>query len=170
MMDLGRRISAMVGRAVLSAIDDAKMLQAVQVTLLADEVADGVERFQNYGFTAHPHADAEAIVLAIGGTRSHLVAIAVDDRRYRLKNLAAGEVGMYDDQGQTIILKRGGIEITTDKPVTVTAQTVDVTADSVTIISDDVNLGGPGGAAVARVGDPVVGGVIAAGSSKVKSA
>ncbi len=170
MKALADRVRNMIGRAVLSAIDDTKLLQTLQVTLLADELADGVERFQNYGFSSHPFPEAEAIVAAVGGTRSHLVAIAVDDRRYRVKGLAEGEVAIYDDQGQTIVLKRGGIEITTDKYVLINAQTADVTADSVTIVSDDINLGGGGGQPVARVGDSVVGGVITSGSPKVKAA
>jgi len=48
--------------------------------------------------------------------------------------------------------------------------TVTVQAPHVTVTSNDVNLGATGGAAVARVGDSVSGGVITTGSSKVKSA
>jgi phage gp45-like len=37
----------------------------------------------------------------------------VDDRRYRLRGLAAGEVALYDDQQQVVILSRDGVEIRT---------------------------------------------------------
>jgi hypothetical protein len=46
---------------------------------------------------------AEAIVLYINGSRSHPVAIAVDDRRHRLKDLKEGDVAFYrlkDDRQQ----------------------------------------------------------------------
>lgn len=52
----------------------------------------------------------------------------------------------------------------------VVADTCEVVADVATITADTVNLGGTGGAAVARVGDSVSGGVITSGSSKVKAA
>lgn len=66
----------------------------------------------------------------------------------------------------------GNINITTPsgKTITVTGGTVNVVATHVTVTSNDVNLGASGGAAVARVGDTVSGGVITSGSSKVKSA
>ena len=44
----------------------------------------------------------------LGGNRDHGLVIAVDDRRYRLTALAAGEVALYDDLGKTLVLKRNG--------------------------------------------------------------
>lgn len=105
---LKRRVMLMVGRGIVRVINDALRWQECQVSLLAGEVRDGVERAQNYGFTAHPHPGAEAIVIFLGGNRDHGVIIAADDRRYRLKGLAAGEVALYDDLGKTIVLKRNG--------------------------------------------------------------
>lgn len=104
---LARRVRLLVGRGILRLVNDGLKLQGVQVSLLADEVHDNVERFQEYGFTSHPHPGAEAIALSVGGSRDHAVVISIDDRRYRLKGLGAGEVALYDDQGQVIRLKRG---------------------------------------------------------------
>lgn len=111
MAPLKRRILLMVGRAVLHAVDDSLKLQGVQITALKGEVLDNVERFQNYGFTSHPHPGAEAILLALGGIRNHSVVIAIDDRRYRLKGLTEGESALYDDQGQVVYLKRNGLQL-----------------------------------------------------------
>ena len=47
--------------------------------------------------------------------------------------------------------------------------TITVHADTVNVTAGAVNLGGTGGAKVARVGDSVVGGVITTGSSVVKA-
>lgn len=173
-----RRLQNMVGRAVLSAIDDERGIQALQIEGLADEVQDGVERLQDYGFTSVPLPGAEAAVVYAGGLRSHGLVVAVGDRRYRLKALGAGEVAVYDDQGQKVHLTRAGILVSTEKKVTIEAgeallvksdAKVTIEAPEVTVTSDNVKLGGDG-PAVARVGDPVAGGVITGGSSKVKAA
>lgn len=152
---LAGRIEMMIGRAVIAAIADAPQAQAMQIELLADEVHDGVERFQGYGFTSHPHPGAEAIVVFPGGTRSHGIVIQVEDRRYRLKNIAPGEVALFDDLDQIVHLKRDGIHIESLNKVTIEAPDIEVIADSVVIDSPDIGLGGASGAKVARVGDDV---------------
>ncbi|MCE8004216.1 phage baseplate assembly protein V [Billgrantia ethanolica] len=105
-----RRIRLLVSRGVLKLVDDSLKLQSVQVALLGGAPA-WAERFQQYGYTSHPHPGAEAVVAAVGGARAHLVALTIDDRRYRLVGLAQGEVAIYDDQGQKVHLTRDGIVI-----------------------------------------------------------
>lgn len=102
-----RRIRLSVSRGIVRLVNDALKIQEVQISLLADETRDQVERFQNYGLTSVPLSGAEGVFLSVGGSRDHGIVIAIDDRRYRLKGLAAGEVALYDDQGQAIHLKRG---------------------------------------------------------------
>lgn len=133
-----RRIRLAAARAVVRLVDDAIALQLLQVDLLAGETRDGVERFQEYGFTCHPHAGAEAVAVSLGGNRAHTLIIAVDDRRYRVKNLAAGEVCLYTDEDQggphRIHLKRGreihliagaSSIVMTPAGITITAPSVD---------------------------------------------
>lgn len=105
-----RRMRLLVSRGVLKLADDSVGLQNVQVTLLGESPA-WAERFQEYGITSVPHDGAEAVVTAVGGARAHLVAIAVDDRRYRMTSLKTGEVAIYDDLGQSVHLTREGIVI-----------------------------------------------------------
>jgi len=105
---LKRRVMLMIGRAVLTAVNDSPKLQTVQLDGLAGEVLDDLERFQQYGFTSVPNAGAEAIVVFLGGNRSHGIAINVDDRKYRLTGLANGEVALYDDSGNVVHLMNGG--------------------------------------------------------------
>lgn len=179
------RIELMIGRAVITFVNDSLKAQGVQIEALADEVHDDVEHFQHYGYTSVPLAGAEAVVAFLGGLRSHGVVIATVDRRHRLLNLAPGEVAIHDDLGQKVHLTRDGIVIETELPITingeaiditvtgsasVSAQSVDVTADSVAIDSDSITLAG-GGAAVARVGDTVnlTTGEIETGSAKVQA-
>lgn len=141
------KVRQMVSRGVVLLVNDALKMQEMQLKIMADDTMDGVERFQNYGYTSVPHAGSEAIALTVNGDKSHTVVIVVDDRRYRLKGLKAGEVAMYDDQGQKIVLKRDQIL---------------VEAPKVVVQSDDISLGGEGGPKVARVGDLVA---VGSGSS-----
>lgn len=109
---LATRVANLVSRAVLSRIDDSKKMQLLQLDVLAEETRDGVERVQNYGFTSVPLAGAEAVVLFVGGRREHGLAVAVDDRRYRVTDLQPGEVAMYHKDGASVVLKAdGSIEV-----------------------------------------------------------
>lgn len=45
----------------------------------------------------------------LGGNRAQGLAVKVDDRRYRLKGLACGEVALYTDEGDKIHLERGNL-------------------------------------------------------------
>jgi len=125
-----RRIRLIVSRGVLKLVDDSLKIQGVQLGLLGGEPA-WAERFQEYGYTSNPHPGAEAVVAAVGGVRSHLAAIAIDDRRYRVKDLAPGEVCLYTDEGDRLHFKRGRlIEVTAGSEVKVTAPVVNVNAST----------------------------------------
>ncbi len=102
---LARRVKLMIGRCVVDLVDDSQLEQVIQAKLLDGEIRT-LERYQQYGFTSVPFARAEGICAFIGGNRDHGIVIATGDRRYRLKALAAGEVALYDDQGQKVHLKR----------------------------------------------------------------
>jgi len=127
---LALRLRLIVARAVIDLVDDAPAMQALQVSLMGDEVRDRVERMQQYGFTSVPFGEAEAIVLAVGGNRNHLVAIATDDRRYRKKGLQPGESALYTDEGDYVILKRGRIvEVKAGTKLRVDAPLAELTGD-----------------------------------------
>lgn len=106
---LRQAVRLVVGRGVLLLVNDALKLQGLQVSLLAGEVREDVERFQDYGFTSHPHPGAEVAAVSVAGNRDHVLVLAVDDRRYRLQGLQQGEVAIYTDEGDRVLLKRGGI-------------------------------------------------------------
>lgn len=107
-------IANLIARAVMTTIDTARKCQAVGLKLIGGETKENVEYLEPYGFTSAAKAGAEAVVLFPSGDRSHGVAIAVADRRYRLKGLKSGEVALYTDEGDSIVLKRDRvIEVTT---------------------------------------------------------
>lgn len=109
-----RRISNMIVRVTIDAVESAMKTQRVQIGALADEGKTDIEHFEAYGFTSNPHAGAEGIGLFFSGDRSHGVVLAVGDKRYRLTGLKSGEVAMADDLGQVVHLTREGIKINTD--------------------------------------------------------
>jgi len=119
---LGRRLRLMVDRAVVRIVTDSLGRQNLQIQSLADATNDDVERFQNYGFTSVPPVGSEAIVLAVGGRREGLVAVAVEDKRCRPKGLEDGDVCIYHADGQAlVILKKGGVAEVRVKTVNYTA-------------------------------------------------
>lgn len=153
---LQRRVMLMIGRAVIKAARDDGGMQTVQAEALRGELRDGVERFQNYGFTSVPMPGAEAVLVSVMGNREHAIAIAVDDRRSRKKNLQPGEAAIYTDEGDYILLKRGKIiEVKAGNTVNVTAPAVNVIGNlSVTgNISASGNISADGGVSGLTVSD-----------------
>ncbi|MFB9087672.1 phage baseplate assembly protein [Erwinia tracheiphila] len=51
---LQRRLRLLISRGVVNMANDSLRTQNLQVTMLADETADDVERFQNYGHSSVP--------------------------------------------------------------------------------------------------------------------
>lgn len=108
---MNNALKNVVTRAVITALDTAKKCQTAGLKLIAGEPKENVEHLEPYGFTSAAKDGAEAVVLFPGGDRSHGMAVIVADRRYRLKSLSRGEVAVYDDQGQSVTLTRGGIVV-----------------------------------------------------------
>ncbi len=160
------KVANLISRAVVNLVDDSLQVQMQQITLLADETREEIERFQNYGFTSVPKESAEAVVVFPGGSRDHGIVIVVDDRRYRLKDLGAGEVAVYNDTGSKIVLRANGdIEVVPDSGKTKVTGDLDVSG-TVTAITDVLGGGKslknhlhPAGALVtgASAGQPVTG-------------
>ena len=97
--DLRRRIDGMVARAVVRAVTDTASAQGLQLSVYHGELQDDLtERFQEYGFTSHPPAGTEAIVLAVGGHRTHAVVVATESREYRVTATETGDVVLYDSR------------------------------------------------------------------------
>jgi phage baseplate assembly protein V len=102
-----KRLLLILGRAVVTAIDDDQGIQRLQLSILKGEIKDKISRFQNYGFTSNPHPGAQAVAVFNGGNRNNGVVICVDDQRFRLKSLKPGEVAIYSDEGDSIVFHRG---------------------------------------------------------------
>lgn len=107
-MSMGNRVLGMIARGIVRLIDDSLHTQFVQVEGLDDAPSDGVEHHQPYGFASHPPPGSTALVLLVGGAASHPVAINAFHPDKRAKNLAEGEVGLYDHQGRLLLVVKAG--------------------------------------------------------------
>ena len=109
------KVRQMVSRGVVLLVNDALKMQEMQLKIMADDTMDGVERFQNYGYTSVPHAGSEAIALTVNGDKSHTVVIVVDDGQQAARRANDGfgvvillfglfgvrqQVGHADDAGE----------------------------------------------------------------------
>lgn len=101
-------MAGMLARGVVVLANSARKLQSLQLRITAGEVKDDMEHLEPYGFTSCPLEGAEAVAGFIGD-RSHGVVIMVSDRRFRLKGLEPGEVGLYTDEGDYLVFKRGRV-------------------------------------------------------------
>ena len=121
---LRRGLKLVVGRGVILGTDDNAKLKTAQVKLLDGEIRDGVEMFEQYGLTSNPLPLAEAVLVAVGGNRDHLIAIANGDRRTRKNGLVPGEVAVYHHEGPSLVFHNGGSATLTVPTLTISATTV----------------------------------------------
>jgi phage gp45-like len=116
-------------RCLIDKTDDEKEMQECTAQFMKAEERERIECPQNYGFTsnvvkAEKEDDgqikkcAEGFVQFMGGNRSFPVVEVMDDRRYRLKNMEEGEVAVYDDQQQSVKVKRKEIQSRSQKRIT----------------------------------------------------
>lgn len=127
---LKRKIFLLVGRAILTAVNNAEGYMKIQVTSLKDETITDIERAQEYGFETYPKKDAEAFVIFLNGNRDHGIAFCVSDRTYRIK-VEEGEVLMYDWQGQKVYMRKDG-----------TMKINDVKGNTIETMTDRVQVNG----------------------------
>ena len=132
-----RRVQLMVGRAVIAASKDDQKIQTLQVQILKDEVQEGIQNFQHFGFRSNAPRGSEAIIVAVGGNRENSVCIATVNRDSKadLPNLQEGESVAFSKGGTLVHFKLNG-------EVFVKADTkVEVEAPSATF-SGDVEIAG----------------------------
>lgn len=182
MRNLLTLLRGLLGRGVVESVDDTPMMRTIQAEFLPGDVREGLEHFEPYGFTSRVKQGAEAIGAFFNGDRSHGVVLVTADRRFRL-HVEEGEVAVFDDQGQKVVLKRDGILVETPKNLTATvggnavatvsgtttlksgAVTIDAPSVHITgTLSVDGHISGTGGLAVSGgTGAAVTGSITATG-------
>lgn len=170
-----RAVSNLLARAVVTGLNTASKSQMLQVDLLAGEQKENIEHLEPYGFTSAPITGAEAIAVFPDGDRSHGVILMVADRRYRIKALTAGEVAIYTDEGDSLILKRGNImelqtkifNVTATDSMNVTTKNFTITAGALASITAP-EIGLNGNLTVSDVGGGGGGTALIRGNVKIK--
>lgn len=137
-----------LARGVVVLANSARMLQSLQLRITAGEFKDDMEHLEPYGFTSCPHPGAEALAGFLGD-RSHGVVIMVADRRFRLKGLKPGEVGLSTDEGDYLVFKRGRV---------IEVETVTLKVKAETAVEFDTPVIRTTGR-IESVGDQVAGGI-----------
>jgi len=114
---LSNKIYSMIGRAILTAINNSGKVQRIQVKGIYGETLTDIDRIQEYGLETYPEVsgDTEVILICPDGNREQAIAIKVGTRAYRPTILNEGEVCLYDKFGNTVLLKDGKIVVTSDK-------------------------------------------------------
>lgn len=154
------RVRNLFARATILLVNAAAKVQRVQGRLLGGEVGDSLEYFEHYGLTTHPLPGLEAAVIFVGGSRDHGVVIGVADRKFRIKGLKPGEVALYTDEGDTLLLKRDRhmeintvhLAINAEKDVSIVTESYTVNASQgVRYNTPTYTLGGGDGGCAASI-------------------
>lgn len=147
MRNVFAQIQDMIARGFVRLSYATKKMRELQCEFLAGEVRDQLEHVEPYGFTSEPLADGkpEAFALFFDGNRSNGIVFCVADRRYRITNMQAGEVAIYDDQGQQVYFQREQLLIKTPKKLvaSVGGTTTLNSSGAVDITAPQTNIHGP---------------------------
>ncbi|WP_273454775.1 phage baseplate assembly protein V [Nevskia ramosa] len=118
-----RRLRALASRATIARVDDGAKLQQVQISVMAGERLDGVQRLQYFGHSAVPPAGSTCLLVSIAGSRTHCIVIG-GEHESRPRDLAEGESQVYNSEGDHIWLKTSGeiaikasLKVTVDTPL-----------------------------------------------------
>lgn len=135
MRPLDRRIRTLATRSTITRADDSELAQNVQVTALALERIPESNRVQMFGLTANPPAGSTALLISIGGSRTHCVVIGADHES-RPRDLLPGEAQHYNQWGDFVYLQENGeahvkarSKVFSDAPLTHALGDVEVDGD-----------------------------------------
>jgi phage baseplate assembly protein V len=106
MQPLRVKLSNLVGRGVLSLVNNSETTKKLQGLFFANEKITDIEHFSEYGLETVPLTGAQILGVFKGGNRSNGVITNVHDRRYRPVDLAEGEVVIYTDEDGKASLHR----------------------------------------------------------------
>ncbi|PDT05697.1 hypothetical protein CO666_03580 [Rhizobium chutanense] len=156
------KMRGMIRRATLKNIKDEGQAQTASVEVAEGVWRDDVEILQPYGFASHvPEDGALAVVLAVGSDEGDIVVLPVANPSKRLGKLGAGDVGLYNQHNDRMIINDDGtIELQAGESLSVKigGVTFVVSAEGVDITGGHVKHNGK------NIGDTHVhGGVIAGG-------
>ena len=125
------RVINMLAKAVIRMITDSGGRQTAQVEVTKGELISGMERMQNYGVSSYPPpGGTDCLIAFLGGNREQGMIVVAENRNFRFKNLAEGEVVIFDDLGNVVHLMRDQVLVQGVTKVRVESPIVEVEASS----------------------------------------
>src|SRR5262245_16551511 len=104
----GERGDGIVGhlrRARVVKVDDSGTQQKVNLRGAASDRPEEVVRVLPHGFASNPPADAEGVLLSLGGRSDRLVFLGGEHKDKRIKDLPSGAAVLYDDKGNVVFAR-----------------------------------------------------------------
>jgi len=98
-------------RASVSKVDDTGPQQLLELKGLQGQTIGEAVRIQHFGMTSNPPADAEGVVLSMGGGHDRALAVGIEDPKTRPTGLKTGETTVYDANKNHINLKSDRIAV-----------------------------------------------------------
>jgi len=127
------------GRKNIKNINDDGETMTASVEVAEGIWRDNVEVVMPYGYSAHiPEDGAMGVVISLGGDEGDMAILPVANPSTRMGGLKENEVGLYNKDGDKLVLTPGGamnvktgaeVNITTDTGVTITAKVTKVVGD-----------------------------------------
>lgn len=149
------KIFLLIGRGIVTSIDNSKKTQSIQISGMANETISDVERVQEYGLETYPFtmrfntttkkwegsdssnlSEAEAVTIFQNGDRGRGLIVCIGDRNYRLTDLAQGEVAIYTFKDKDAGNHR--VHLKNDRTIEIKASSVTINC-SVTVTSGDIS-------------------------------
>lgn len=125
------RVINMLAKAVIRMITDSGGRQTAQVEVTKGELISGMERMQNYGVSSYPPpGGTDCLIAFLGGNREQGMIVVAENRTFRFKNLAEGEVVLFDDLGNVVHLMRDQVLVKGMAKVRAEAPIIEVEASS----------------------------------------
>lgn len=98
------RLKLLFGQGKATRIGDKKL----QAVLLDGEPLDNLHRVEPYGYSYRAKEGCQTYVVFPDGDRTTGLVLICGDKRYQMQ-LEAGEVALHDDEGNFVLIKRGGV-------------------------------------------------------------
>ena len=102
------RVNGMIRRGVVRRVNDTRLMQVLQLSLLEGEVADDVEHLQPFGLSFVPPLQSEVVALSVGGNADHVFALGASSREHRPTGAEEGEGGLYTLTGWKVFCDAEG--------------------------------------------------------------
>lgn len=122
------RTMLMVRRGKITLVNDAGVIQKVQLPPSGLETRDNLDRMCEYGLTSNPPEGSDALIVNIGGDPSNGAVVGTNHQHTRPTGLQPGEVMLYNGlvslqvylAQSGIVVNAGGLPVTVNNATTVT--------------------------------------------------